>query len=768
MKKALFLLSFAFLLFSHQSLAQDEPRASAAWQVLRYDITATLPQNPSDRNLAGKAALTLKNVGRGAGSTATFRINPKAEIVGAKVGAANADFRKIADDKLGGLQRFSVSLPGSIQPNENVTISIDYRLNVAENSGLNSISPTASQFLPLAAWYPTPNNPYSPRGADYAPFRLSVNAPNGANVVSSGRTSAEKVTEQNLYSQPFFVTGEWETIETPEQAGKRTETSFFAYLPKGASEGERKQAIELLKFTAEARNYIAGLLGSENVPAYKLVAVRRGAGFSDGGTILLDSSVFRRSKLDALTAGLIAESVARIWLGNTVSLRAEGQGALREGLAQFIATQFIEKQFGKDVAEIQRVRQRTAYSTVAKREAPISQSSPLDETYYASTANKGAMIWRLAARAMGEDKFFSALKTQLQGAKNGGYTLADIRQNLSGQNATVKQILDFGFDQLTDADLLIGLPQPRGAETVVALRNTGSLPVTVNVAAFTDKGERLNSTANIGDKNFGEAVFKTAAKIIRVEVDPEKFYPQLDYSNDSAPRSFSENDLQAEIIRSFNRQEFAKSEAAARKVLQMYPRLDDARSWLGRSLLEQNRLDEAEKEFNTALSENLPVPRTLAWSNIGLGEIALKRNQKAQAAGFFNLAVNADAEYASNLIARNRRIEAEAAPQIDEASKTFFASFDKAVLSKQKSQVDALILPGELTRFSGGITGNQPEQWQTRVTRSELLDANHLAVDVSLNTKIINREPASGTALFILAKTANGWRLAAVDLFEVR
>jgi hypothetical protein len=164
----------------------------------------------------------------------------------------------------------------------------------------------------------------------------------------------------------------------------------------------------------------------------------------------------------------------------------------------------------------------------------------------------------------------------------------------------------------------------------------------------------------------------------------------------------------------------------------------------------------------------LPTAKTLAWANIGLGEIALRRNQNANAAKFFDSAVRADAEYASNLAARQGRLKAETAPTADEAAKTFFAAFDKAVITARKAEVDNYILNGELTKFSGGITGNQPEIWQTKVLRTEQLDSNRVAVDASLDVKVINQDPKSGTALFILARTANGWRLADVDLFEVR
>lgn len=757
----LFLLLFVALSFS-SAKAQDNPTAAAAWQVTKYDITVTLPVSATDRSLTAKTIVHLKNVGRGAGATATFRINRNAEITAAQVNSADANFRKTTDDRVGNLQRFTVSLPGSVQPNGTTNVAISYRLTVAENTGLNAISSLGSQFLPLSVWYPTPTNPYSPRGADYAPFRLSVTAASGETIVSSGKANGA-IFEQNLNAQPFFVSGAWDLVEGAN--------GVSVFLPKGAGADERRRAEELIEFANSARSFTANLLGAAPDAPIRLVAVRRGAGFSDGGTILLDYAAFRRQKIDEATASAIAEAIAKIWLGNATVTRGEGFGAIQEGLARHAANQFIEKQFGKDAADVERLRQRISYSSVAKRqdEPPIALNSPSFPTYFASVPNKGAMIWRLAAREAGEDKFWGVVRSALQSTKAEGLTLPQLRESLiSVGGERVRTVLNYGLDAPTDTDLLVGLPQPRGAETVATLRNTGSFPVAVNLAATTDKGEKLNATANIAEKNFGEVSFKTTAKITRIEIDPDKFYPQIDYANDFAPREITENDWSAAIAILFNQQKYAEAETKARKILALQPRFDDARVWLGRALLEQNRLEEAEKEFNTALGEKLPSPKTLAWANIGLGEIALKRNQNQTAVRFFETAIKSDAEYASNLAARQGRLKAEASPAIDEAAKTFFAAFDKAVLTARKAEVDNFVLPGEMTQFSGRLTANRPEIWETKIARTETLDANRMAVEVNLNAKLINQEPTSGTALFYLAKTANGWKLAGVDLFEVR
>jgi tetratricopeptide (TPR) repeat protein len=179
--------------------------------------------------------------------------------------------------------------------------------------------------------------------------------------------------------------------------------------------------------------------------------------------------------------------------------------------------------------------------------------------------------------------------------------------------------------------------------------------------AVTQSGERLTTQATVQAKNFGEAVFKSASPIVRVEVDPEKLYPQSDYGNDIAPRQKVSDNALADIKGFFNKQDYSQAETLARQAVQLYPADDDLRTMLGRTLLAQNKLDEAEKEFNTILNSALPSSTSLSWANQGLGEIKMRRNQNAEAARFFTAAIRADGEYGATLAARLGRIKAEAA-----------------------------------------------------------------------------------------------------------
>ena len=78
-----------------------------------------------------------------------------------------------------------------------------------------------------------------------------------------------------------------------------------------------------------------------------------------------------------------------------------------------------------------------------------------------------------------------------------------------------------------------------------------------------------------------------------------------------------------------------------------------------------------------------------------------------------------------------------------------------------------MVVPGEVSRFASGISG-QTVEWKTQVVHTDQVDANTVLAETALNIKLLNRDPESGTAVFRLVKSGGGWKLANVDIFEVR
>ncbi|HEU4794602.1 MAG TPA: tetratricopeptide repeat protein [Pyrinomonadaceae bacterium] len=758
------LLSLLLLLCVCARVDAQTP-ASVVWQVTSFDVNANVQQ--AERVLNVVASLNATNVGGSAGRTLTVRLNSKASVKSVAVAGAASTFRLTAETR-GDLHRVEIALPSSVAPNAATSVTVTYSLPVESNSGLQAISPISTQFLPLSFWYPIPNTPYTLRGADTAPFRLTVNLPN---VISSGVEKAANAGsisfEQTLHGQPFFVQGDWEKVE-----GAADGKGILVLMEKGMGPEERKRAEALIAFAGAARAFYAATLGPAPDVPVRLVSTRRGAGFTDGGTVLIDADTLRLPRIDAATALSVAETVARLWIGGQSPVRGEGGGVLRDALVRFLATQFLEKQFGRDAVQSELYRQRIAYAAVAQRDGPLARASQLDPTYFGSVPNRGAMFWRLVERKLGKDVFIGVLKAVVDTAKTdqAGLTLAGLRAALVARGGdSLKSLMDQQLDQVVDTDLMIGLPQQRQGEWVSALRNVGSIDVTVSVAATTDRGEQVLAEATVPAKEFGQAVFKTPAKIVRVEVDPEKFYPQMDYGNDVVPRAKDLPDALNEATLQLGAQDFVKAEATARGMLSVAPRFQEARILLARALLGQNKLDEAEKLFRTALDEGLPFTATLAWANIGLGEIAMKRNQPAEAAKRFSDAVIASRDYPSSLAARLARIRAEAAansaPAVDPAVQAFVTQLSQAVISNKKAELEARIVSGELVKFINATIGT--EAWETKVVRTEQLNADLIAADVQIRLSKLGTA-GSGTAVLLLARTPAGLRLSGIDLFEVR
>jgi hypothetical protein len=745
------ILIFVFAAFAGTVLAQVDTRAVPTWEVEKYELSVTLPTVETDRAFSARALLSLKNISGKNASSLTLRISPSADVSAININGSAADFSK-SEEKSGSggsLQRIAIRIPGLASGSE-LNASVDYKLTVKENSGLGSITPVGSQFLPMSFWYPTPTSWFYARGADFAPFILKVTGPSGSTFVSSGVASGGKF-EQKYVGQPFFTSGSWDMDNFK---------GVEVYMPKGGAAETKRLAADLADIYLQARDFASAKLGSPPDSPLRIVAVRRGGGFAGGGTVFVDEAVFRRPKIDSQTAMAMAEAAVKVWIANLISVTGDSPGTISEGLPRYLATEFIENKFGKDVADVERSRQRTAYAAVSKRDIPLSQVSPIDDFYYGEVANKGSMIWRLIAKRVGPDQFINTLRS---GLKDGTFSVAELRQLFSQE----KDLLDYLFDKTTDMNLLAGIPQVSGAETRVALRNTGPIEATVTVSATLAGGQVMDTQATIRALSFGDVAFKTGNKVTKVEVDREKLYPQTDYSDDVAPRETTETDLLLGVKRNFDKQDFAAAESSARAVLGSLPRFDDVRVLLGRSLLALGRLPDAEREFQAVLAEKLPSSRSIAWAQVGLGEIAAKANRNNDALKYASAAIQTDAEYGASLAARNLRNKLNIAPAGDQRAKQFIADFGRAVLSNRKADVMALVMPGEAVKFANGLSGST-EQWQASIRQIDVLDSNDILVETDVNLKLLTRDPASGIAVFRLAKVGDVWKLNAVDMFEVK
>lgn len=747
-KNRLIFISIFILLFGLSINAQI--RNSLTWEVVKYDLDATLPQDFSaDRDLDVIASITMKNISSRSASRLTMRISDKAKVSDVKVNGTTAELRN-GVEKIGGnknLQRVVVRVP-SIGKGETFTATVKYKLNIKTNSGLNALSPIGSQFLPLSHWYPTPTSWYFTGGADFAPFNLKVNGVDGLKVISSGMQTANGF-NQKLNGQPFFTTGQWDSVKTK---------GVEVFVPKGM-DANAKIANDLAEIASEAKIFASGLFGKSFDTPLRIVGVSRGSGFSESGVVFVDESLFQRQKVDSRTFMSISEAIVKTWLGNETKVQGEGYGVIREGLSRYIATEFLEKKFGRDSANLERLRQRTNYSAISLRDAPLNVVSPVDAYYYTTTANKGAMIWKYLAKTFNED-FFKLFQTEMN---DGSVGLSDLRDSFSSEKA----YLDYLIDKVTEMNLMIGLPQKNGSQTKAALRNLSEIDADVEVVATTADGLELVSKTVIKAKSFGMAVFNTDKTIVRVEIDKDKIYPQTDYSDDIAPREIGENDAIVFIKREFDRQRYEDADKNAKAVLKVYPIFDDARILLARSQLAQGKTSDAKKNFEKVLNSKLPSAQSLAWANVGLGEIAQSSGQSSQSRNYYEQAIRTDSELGATLTARRGRSKIGSSDNSIEGVKAFFEAFDKSVRANSKSDIESMIVNGEIARFASSVAG-QAQEWTTEIVDIDRVDTNNVLVETRMNVRLLTRKNEIGMAVYRLSKVESSWKLSGVEIFEVR
>ena len=194
----------------------------------------------------------------------------------------------------------------------------------------------------------------------------------------------------------------------------------------------------MIALASEARSFTRQSLDRRRTYRCDWLLSGRAAGFDDAYSVI--SGVFRRPKVDAITRWR-SRKRWQTWIGAGTPVRVRGHAFWRR-FSTVRATQFLEKQFGADAAADERARQRMAYESIAKRDSPLSRTTPLEPTYVNSISNKGSMVWRLTAGLLGRDTFIATVRQLLASGKTDveGFSLARLRTTLAERGGeTVKK-----------------------------------------------------------------------------------------------------------------------------------------------------------------------------------------------------------------------------------------------------------------------------------------------------------------------------------------
>jgi TolA-binding protein len=398
--------------------------------------------------------------------------------------------------------------------------------------------------------------------------------------------------------------------------------------------------------------------------------------------------------------------------------------------------------------------------------------------YSAAVFSKGPLVYRLIAETAGREKLLAAVKSLFAGPQTKIVTTDNLRAALTTGSPEVEKIFQQWVDSIVEPDLIIGSPlaSEKPGVQVINLRNLGTGDVTVKVVAVTASNKQIATSVVVPSENLAAAEIQTNEKIVSVEVDPEKLIIQTNYDNDfresnSKVTRASAQSLLNSSIGAFNKSQYAEAETNLRTALKLEPRNAVLHAWLARTLAAQKKMDEAAAEANAVLKTEPPT--ALAWARITLGQVALSRNQPADAVRHLRSAVVEADDATAEVVAHEALIQAERsagiAPQVDESVRNYITQLDAAIKQPASDKLFTLVVKNNLKRFVQGITVSRPAAWSTEILHVDQVDANRVALDVGLKVKTEGRDQ-SGTAVFILNRVGSAWILEDVphQLFIVK
>ena len=784
MKKLLLFVSALWFLMV-PTLAQE-------FEIKNYDVKVTVNQdahlvevqaklrlvNLSGRELADKVLLSTTNKPR-----LSFYLHNKAKITTMSVNGAAVPFKTGEPPRLP-LITVATDITTGFASAPEFEVELTYSIPTTDRSQTLHISTAESYALPNAFWVPMNHNPYADHGVDTAPFTITVNA-SGSKIISSGVRSGENVYEQTLAAQPFFFVGNYDVTAVTAAKGAKIEI----YAPRGLDENGKQQVKRLADEATQVVNFYTDYFGVPQPGAFRIIATgTQGLTFSEPGAVSIDDSYFRRNVLDLGTIELITASAAKSFIDGRVLMRGRGAGMMRDGLPIYLVAQYLGARYGEAQQTAALDRYRRAYEPVARgTDAPLLQQTPYDRSYTTVVYNKGALVWRLIEKKIGKPAFDKLVRSMLDRQRVDVLSLTDWKAPLcrvarctsvkadllaaaGAQGEAIQEVFTQWIESVVVPDFAIGQPQAGANGLESTLVNFGSGDITVDIAATTEAGEKLNRTAFIKGGEYGAVNFPAGTKIARIEVDPDKLYPQKDYSNDVFPRRASPNEAYGQASLAFSKKDYTTAEAKLKDALNAEPNSPILQSLLGRVLLATNKTDEAAKVFAEALKGQLIPLQAFAWSQLGLGQLALQSRKFADAATHFRLASMSDLDQATTMSARDGAVKAEQGgntAKIPDEVKAFLKQLDDALLTGSADAVNPLVEQGNLREFVKRVTGSKPSTWTTDVLRVEVWDGDRVAVDANVKVKIIGRE-GTGRVVYVLSRAGGKWKLSDVPVFDVK
>jgi aminopeptidase N len=512
------------------------------------------------------------------------------------------------------------------------TFTYDGKLTGQEESPVFGIKFASIQKEHAFLMYPARWFPVSDYTVDRYTADLRITVPSGYRVITGG-LEATSVSGQNAvhtakFNQPSFPGSIAVVQGSPQQVqsqGVTTNIYFRTAKDMAQAYGEE---------TGKVMTYLTSVFGLPPQASLTLIETEPGTpnGYAGNGIVFLSPRAISKQ----VNPRLLANQIARQWMGNMVSPTTRNHMWLVNGMARYAEFLYLEHQNGPGALESE-IRD-TYIEALTLDNVPVIQSARLEDyspEFWAATAGKGAAVMHMLRALVGDEKFAQGLKQFMNQYAWKAASTDDFRkifEQLEGQK------LDYFFLQWIESS---GAPEFKLDYTV--FRTSKGFRVMGKVAQDLDTFRmpvdmRIETEGNPEDKRVevsgtsSEFVVETFGKPKKITLDPNNRL--LRFSNPvRVAVAIRRGEQFVEVG------EFTEALKEYQKALDVSRNSSLAHYRVAEVFVLQNNYQSAANEFREALNGDLEPKWTEVWSHINLGKIFDITGQRDRAVNEYTQAV---------------------------------------------------------------------------------------------------------------------------------
>jgi aminopeptidase N len=626
-----------------ETLAQTEQAPSI--DITHYKITAELL--PDSHTIKAQSIVTLKALKPT--QSAVLEMNGSLIISSVKGSDGKTSLQFIQDR----VNEFNVkvNLGQLYSAGADFTLTFDYAGPLATPEGgpladtrLAYIGPEGSYLFYAARWFP-----FHGYAADRATSDISLTVPgnwtvagHSANPVVATSTKDGRKTFQFVETQPVlpgsFAAGQFIT-KTINSSGLQLD---LAVLPgsEGRIQEFGQEIVQIIQFynskfgpMALGSRFVVTEIDDDTLDYYPGAGIE----FISHKNLVTDKTL----PIDDL-----AREVAFQWWGQAVGLKSFDYAWLSQGLAEYSSVLYREAhqspaEFHETLSEI--IELALAFeqeASISRAPAQLNDQSP---AYRSVVVYKGAYVYHMLRTTIGDDKFFSLLKTYYSNFKGKNAGIEDfesLADQVSGQK--LRGFFGMWIDSTGVPEFKVEYSIIRTKEGNFKVRGTvrqnmDSFRGPVGIALESEGGRESKTTVDMRGTS-ADFDLSSEGKPLDVVVDPENRYLRI---SDAIRVSV----VVRRGIQHFQREEYAEAEEQFRGALKLNPRSSWAWYQIGLLYMEQRNWQKARDAFTEAVNGDLNPGWLEVWSYIKRGNAWDAEANRDRAVAEYNKAKETGGNY---------------------------------------------------------------------------------------------------------------------------